>query len=161
MRSMRNAVLVFLAVNAIIPFFACTRKTEDEKIRNVIEAVRKAAEDRNVKDVLAHVDKNYRDPQGNDFQGVRSLLLYYYFHNQKITIVVSNVETTVEGRSAKASFQAIFAGGSGASGGILPEGLSAYRFDVSFSKDGDDWKIASAAWERWGEAGQSESGQAK
>ncbi len=152
MRRIRKIGTVLLVALGIVCLATCTRKTDDDKIRAVINVVQKAAEDRDVKEVLSHVDKNYRDPEGNDVQTVKNMLLFYFFRHQKIAVMITNLETTVEGASATARFQAILSGRTGASGDILPEALGAYRFDVSFKKDQDDWKIISCRWERWGES---------
>jgi hypothetical protein len=147
-------------VLAVLTLTACARKTDADRVRAVIAAVQKAAEDRDVKEALSHVDRNYRDPEGNDYQAVKGMMLYYFFRHQKITVIVSNLETVVDGASASARFQAILSGRAGTSGEILPEALGAYRFDVSFRRDQGDWKVVSARWERWGEDAQ-DAGQSR
>jgi len=65
----------------------------------------------------------------------------------------------VTGPTAKALFQAILTGrGTGeAAGGILPEALGAYNFEVLLAKEDGSWKVTSAMWERAGEgAGQKQ-----
>ncbi len=143
------ALVVVLSALALI---ACTTKTDDDRVRAVINDVQKAAEDRDVKEALSHVDTNYRDPAGNDYQAVKGMMLYYFFRHQKLSIIVSNLEIVVDGTSASARFEAILSGRTGSAGDILPDALSAYRFDVSFRNDRGDWKIISARWAPWGEA---------
>ena len=145
---------VLISVLAVVSLAACSKKTDADRIRAVINAVQKAAEDRDVRETLSHVDKNYKDPAGNDYQAIKSMMLYYFFRHQKISIIVSNLETAVNGASASAHFQAILSGRTGSADNILPDALSAYRFDVSFQNDQGDWKIVSARWEPWGEAVQ-------
>jgi hypothetical protein len=153
MRISVSGVLLVMVL-ALLSVTACTKKTKEDKIRGVIEAVQKAAEDRDVKEVLAHIDRNYRDADGNDYQAVKGMLIYYFFRHQKVGVIVTNLTIAVDGSSASAGFQAILSGRTGVSGDILPEALGAYRFEVSFRKDKNDWKIRFARWERWGEAGQ-------
>jgi len=38
---------------------------------------------------------------------------------------------------------------------LLPESLGMYAFDVTFTKESDEWKVASAKWERAAEKGGS------
>ena len=156
MRRIPIAGILLAVTLAVLALPACTRKTDEAKIRGVIEAVRKAAEERDVKGVLAHMDKQYRDAEGNDYQAIKGMLLYYFFRHQKISVIVTNMTIAVDRASASARFQAILSGRTGASGDILPEALGAYRFEASFRKEQDDWKILSARWERWGEAGQDQ-----
>jgi hypothetical protein len=132
---------------------ACSRETDEDKVRKVITAVQTAAEVKKISAVLDHVSKNYLDPQGNDYNGVKGLLAFYFFRHQKVSVYMPNIDIVVTGTAAKAQFQAILTGrGTGESaGGILPEALGAYNFDVLFKKEDGAWKVTSAQWERVGE----------
>ena len=145
---------VLIVVLAVLSLTACSKKTDTDRVRAVINAVQKAAEDRDVREALSHVDRNYRDPAGNDYQAIKGMMLYYFFRHQKISIIVSNLETVVDGASVSAHFQAILSSRTGSADNILPDALGAYRFDISFRNDQGDWKIVSARWKPWGEAVQ-------
>jgi hypothetical protein len=153
-RCLHKTAVLLIGALAVLSLAACAKKTDTDRVRAVINAVQQAAEDRDVKETLSHVDRNYRDPAGNDYQAVKGMMLYYFFRHQKISIIVSNLETVVDGASASAHFQAILSGRTGSAADILPDALSAYRFDVSFRNDQGDWKIISARWEPWGDAVQ-------
>lgn len=133
------------------PIFGCDRDTEKEKIQKTLSAVQAAAESKDVGDVLDCLSKAYRDPQGNDYTGIRGLLLYYFFRHQSITIILSGLETEIRGAAADARFQAILSGRTASSGTILPDALGAYRFTVMFAKESGEWKITSAKWDRIGD----------
>ncbi len=152
MRRFHRTGAVLIVVLAALALTACAKKTEADRVHAVINAVQKAAEDQDVKEALSHVDKDYRDPAGNDYQTVKGMMLYYFFRHQKLSIIISNLEIVVAGTSASARFEAILSGRTGSVGDILPDALSAYRFDVSFRNDGSDWKIISARWAPWSEA---------
>jgi len=132
---------------------ACTKETEEDKIKKVVTSVQQAAEEKKISAVLEHISKTYRDPQGNDYNGIKGLLAFYFFRHQKVTVYMPNIEIVVTGSTAKAAFQAILTGrGTGeAAGGILPESLGAYNFEVLLNKDDGKWKVTSAKWERAGE----------
>jgi hypothetical protein len=131
----------------------CSKETEEDKVKKVITSVQQAAEEKKITAVLEHISKTYRDPQDNDYNGIKGLLAFYFFRHQKVKVYMPNIDIVVTGPTAKAIFQAILTGrGSGeAAGGILPEALGAYNFDVLLKKEDGQWKVTSAKWERAGE----------
>jgi hypothetical protein len=129
----------------------CHRDTEKEKIEKTLSAVRAAAENRDSRGVLSQISKTYRDEQGNDYEAIRGLLLFYFFRHQSITIIMTDLDTGIRGGEADARFQAILSGRTGSAGNVLPEALGAYRFTVKLARESGEWKITSAKWERFGE----------
>jgi hypothetical protein len=144
---------IFILVIPVLLLSACSKETEEDKVKKVVTSVQKAAEEKKIGAVLEHVSKTYRDPQGNDYNGIKGLLAFYFFRHQKVSVYMPNIDIVVTGPAAKAVFQAILTGrGSGeASGGILPESLGAYNFEVHLNKEDGMWKVTSAKWERAGE----------
>ncbi|MBS1193006.1 MAG: hypothetical protein H6Q97_985 [Nitrospirae bacterium] len=128
-------------------------------MKKVVTSVQQAAEEKKIRSVLDHISKSYQDPQGNDYNGIKGLLAFYFFRHQKVSVYMPNIDIVVTGPTAKALFQAILTGrGTGeAAGGILPEALGAYNFEVLLAKEDGSWKVTSAMWERAGEgAGQKQ-----
>jgi hypothetical protein len=132
---------------------SCSKEKEEDKVKKVVISVQQAAEEKKISAVLDHISKSYRDPQGNDYNGVKGLLAFYFFRHQKVSVYMPNIDIMVTGPTAKAVFQAILTGrGTGeAAGGILPEALGAYNFEVLLSKEDGAWNVTSARWERAGE----------
>jgi hypothetical protein len=135
---------------AVVP--GCHRETEQDKVKKVITGVQKAAEEKDVRTILTSLSKTYRDPQGNDYDSIKGLLLGYFFRHQKVHVYIPDIVITVEGASAKAEFQAVLTGGQGGSAaGMVPESLGMYAFEVSLRKEEKEWKVVSARWSRVGE----------
>jgi len=133
---------------------ACTKETEEDRVKKVITSVQQAAEEKKIAAVLEHISKSYRDPQGNDYNGIKGILAFYFFRHQKVSVYMPNIDIVVTGPTAKALFQAILTGrGAGESAGttILPEALGAYDFEVQLKKEEGKWKVTSAQWQRAGE----------
>jgi hypothetical protein len=138
----------------LMPFVgACAKETEEDKVKQVVTSVQRAAEEKKIGAVLEHISKTYRDPQGNDYNGIKGLLAFYFFRHQKVSVYMPNIDIVVTGSTAKAMFEAILTGrGTGeTAAGILPEALGAYNFEVLLSKENGAWKVTSAKWERAGE----------
>jgi hypothetical protein len=132
---------------------ACHQDTEQDRVKKVVTEIQKAAGEKEVKTVLGHLSKRYRDPQGYDYDGIKGLLLYYFFRHQKVSVFMPSLDITVAGSSAKAVFQAVLSGGNKVEspGDVIPEALGMYDFDVSFVKESGAWKVTSAAWKKAGE----------
>ena len=144
---------ILMLMIPVLLLSACTKETEEDKVKKVITSVQEAAEEKKISAVLEHISKTYRDPQGNDYNGIKGLLAFYFFRHQKVSVYMPNIDIVVTSPTAKAIFQAILTGrGSGeAAGGILPEALGAYNFEVVLHKEDNQWKVTSAKWERAGE----------
>ena len=157
---MRRRAILFIAMIALLlPLVgACTKETEEDKVKKVITSVQQAAEEKKISSVLEHISKSYQDPQGNDYNGIKGLMAFYFFRHQKVSVYMPNIDIVVTGPEAKVVFQAILTGrGTGESAGtIIPEALGAYNFEVLLKKDDGNWKVTSAKWDRAGErTGQS------
>jgi hypothetical protein len=154
---MKTVKLLLVIMLFPLLFIACTKETEEDKVKKVVTSVQQAAEEKKISAVLEHISKTYRDPQGNDYNGIKGILAFYFFRHQKVSVYMPNIDIVVTGSTAKAVFQAILTGrGTGeASSGILPESLGAYNFEVLLYKEDGQWKVTSAKWERAGEGTSS------
>ena len=155
----RVPCLLYILLAVLLLFPACHKETEEDKVKKVVTSVQQAAEEKKIRSVLDYISMSYQDPQGNDYNGIKGLLAFYFFRHQKVSVYMPNIDIVVTGPTAKALFQAILTGrGTGeAAGGILPEALGAYNFEVLLAKEDGSWKVTSAMWERAGEgAGQKQ-----
>jgi hypothetical protein len=141
-----------MLILALLP--ACHRETDEDGVKKVITKVRRSAEEKKIASVLENISKTYQDPQGNDYDGIKGLLAYYFFRHQKVGVFIPDIGIVVTGPTAKATFQAILTGkgtGEATTSAVLPEALGAYDFEVLFRKEEGQWKVTSAKWERAGE----------
>jgi hypothetical protein len=131
---------------------ACHKETEQDRVKKVITSVQKAVEEKDIRTILGHLSKTYRDPQGHDYDGIKGLLLFYFYRHQKISVYIPALDVSITGPTARAVFQPVLTGGNKAesAGDLLPEALGLYNFDVSLAKEPDGWKVTSAKWERAG-----------
>jgi hypothetical protein len=146
---------LFLAV-LVFTLTDCHRQSEEDRVRKVIAAAEKAVEQKKISAVQEHLSRSYRDPQGHDYDGIRGLLAFYFFRHRAVSVYIPAVEVTVSGPAATARFQAILTGrglDGESAGGILPDALGAYDFDVSLRNEEGQWKVVSATWTRSGEGG--------
>ena len=155
--SFKGEVKVLLSILAMALIAAaflsgCAKDTPQDRVRNVVQAVQKSVENKDLKTVLSHLSEQYRDQQGNDRESVKGLLLYYFLQHQNISVVLTNLDISIYGSSAAARFQAILSGRTGTGAGtVLPEAVNAFRFEVGFTRESDAWKVTNAKWERFGD----------
>lgn len=140
-------VLILFAVVAGIG--ACRREGDESRIKKVIVSIQDAAEQKDVKNVIRHLSESYLDPQGYNREAVKALLLGYFFRYPKISVYINNLQITVDGSSAKASFETVLTSKekTGSLKDIIPQALGIYAFDVELKKESGDWKVTSARWE--------------
>jgi hypothetical protein len=143
-------MVIVLTILALSLLTICHKESEEDKIKNVIAGIQKAVSEKDRGTVLVHLSKTYHDPQGNNYDGVKGLLLFYFMKHQRVNAYVPNLEIARENETAHVSFQAVLtgAGGDAAAAGLLPEALGIYAFDVVLQKESGTWKVTTAKWER-------------
>lgn len=149
---MKRSFIIFLIVLLGFAAPACHKETEQDRVRKIITSVRKAVEEKDIRTILGHLSKAYRDPQGHDYDGIKGLLLFYFYRHQNISVYIPALDVSITGSTARAVFQPVLTGGNKteSAADLLPEALGLYDFDVSLAKEPDGWKVTSAKWERAG-----------
>lgn len=150
---MRHSLSVILCIFALIPSagaISCHHTTEEDRIRNVIEEIEESVEEKKIARVLEHISRSYRDPQGYDYDGIKGLLLMYFYRHQRISVYITGLEIRSSGPSAIATFDAVLSGAKDiqSPSDVLPEAMGIYVFEVGFNKENGEWKVTSAKWER-------------
>ena len=145
----RSLVMAMLLL-AVLCMTGCHKETEEDKIRNMISSLQKAVKNKDTGDVLGQLSKAYRDPQGNDYNGIKGLLLFYFMKHRSVNVYVPSLDISVDNNAARASFQAVLTG-AGTDQGLLPEAFGVYEFNLVLQKESGAWKITSAKWERMGD----------
>ncbi len=133
---------------------ACHKESEQDKVKKVIANLQKATEEKDIKKIISSLSKTYYDPQGNNYDSIKGLVLSYFYQYPKISMYIPSLDVSAEDASAKAIFQAVLTsrGAAESTPAILPESLGMYAFDVSLKKESGEWKVVSVKWERIGDA---------
>ncbi len=152
---MKTVVSIIVLCLVVYFFPGCHKETEEDKVKKVITNVQKAAEEKDIKKIISSISGTYNDPQGNNLESIRRLLIAYFYQFPKIAAYIPNLAVSVKGSSATTAFQAVLTskGADESTQGVLPESLGVYTFEVALKKESGTWKVASATWERVGDAG--------
>ena len=147
---MKRVVTIFLVFVVAIAVLGCNRQTDQDKVKKIITDIQTAGEAKDVKKIMGHISKTYSDPQGFNYEGIKGLLLGYFFRYPKISVYINSLTISVEDTSARAVFQAVLTSGekTGSVTDVIPQSLGVWDFDVTLKKESSDWKVTSAKWEQ-------------
>jgi len=123
----------------------CARTPPEEALRGSVAALESAIESREpgaVADVLA---EDFIGPDGLDRDGARRMARLHFLRNRDVGLVIGPLDIALQDRHATVRFTAAVSGGTGA---WLPERGSVYRVETGWRRQGDDWRLTSAHWER-------------
>jgi hypothetical protein len=154
---MRRFVTILLIFIIIIIALGCHKQTEQDKVKKVITDIQAAAQEKDVSKIINNIAKTYNDPQGYNYETIKGLLIGYFLQYPKISAYITNLEISIENKSAKVVFQTVLTSGNktGSASDVIPQSLGMYDFDVLLKKESNRWKVISAKWE---EAGNDEHG---
>jgi hypothetical protein len=147
---MKRVVTIFLIFIIAIAVLGCHKETDEVKIKKIIADIQAAGEEKNVRKIMSNLSKTYSDPQGFNYEGIKGLLVGYFFRYPKISVYINNLTISVENTSAGAVFQTVLTSGekTGSVTDIIPQSLGIWDFDVTLKKESNDWKVTSAKWEQ-------------
>lgn len=146
-------------LKTIIPLFlvlcalaGCARHSDEEEIRGLVRSSVEAAEGKDLASFMKAVSKDYRDDQGNDYNGVKGILLFQFMRQGNIKVYLMHVEVRVEGTTAFCEARAALLRGQDVKAlkDIVPQDADVLRFNIIFKKEKDGWKAVGAGWERAG-----------
>lgn len=139
------AVGAACALGVLTVLAGCSRTPDEVQIRNTLDTMVQAVEARDNRAFLAHVAESYRDHEGRDRRGLRQLLLASFLQHRHIKLFVTG--TTVEVRDGKAEvrLQAQLTSGEQL---IADRRFGAYRVRTLWRRDGNDWQVYQAEWEK-------------
>jgi hypothetical protein len=147
---MRRVVTIFLIFVIAMTVLGCNRQTDQDKVKKVIADIQTAGDEKDIRKIMNNLSKTYSDPQGFNYEGIKGLLLGYFFRYPKISVYINSLTISVEDTSARAVFQTVLTSGekTGSVTDVIPQSLGVWDFDVSLKKESSDWKITSAKWEQ-------------
>jgi hypothetical protein len=147
---MRRVVTIFLIFVIAMTVLGCNRQTDQDKVKKVIADIQTAGDEKDIRKIMNNLSKTYSDPQGFNYEGIKGLLLGYFFRYPKISVYINSLTISVEDISARAVFQTVLTSGekTGSVTDVIPQSLGIWDFDVTLKKESSDWKVTTAKWEQ-------------
>ena len=151
---MRGVLIAFTCFFFILS--SCTKPiSEGDKLKAIVNEVAEAAQNKDIDEIRKHISKSYRDQEGNDYDGVRKILLYHFIRAEAISAFVRSTDVEIKGDTALVKANVLLVRGKEIKSikDIIPESAAGYSFEMIFKKEGKDWKVVSGAWQDVGAAG--------
>ena len=148
--------VAFIAFFCFLILSACSKGiSEEAQLKTIVNEVAEAAQKKDIDRIRKHISKSYRDQEGNDYDGVRRVLLYHFIRAETVSVFVRSVDTEIKENTAIVRANVILVRGKDIKSisDIIPESAAGYRFEMVFKKEGRDWKVVSGAWQDVGAAG--------
>ncbi len=135
-----------LVCAALLMLAACSRTSDDQRIRDDIQEMQHAAEGRDPRAFMAHVASDFSGNQGTvDREGLHNLLRAIVLRNEQVGVTLGPIDVEIDGNRATASLIATLTGGQG---GLLPEHGAIYSIKSGWRRDGKDWICFAATWDQ-------------
>jgi len=138
---------------ALLALSACSDpESPDTQVRRVIDALEQAAEARDVGGLMQHVSESYRDADGRDAKELSRYVRGYFIANQSIHLLtrVNRLEFPTDDE-ARAHVTVAMVGREAAEANAWNLAFETRDFDVTFRREGDDWKVTYARVSRFGD----------
>lgn len=145
--SLRSTSVARSALLLVVLFAAsCARTPDEQRIRDTISAMQQAMEQRSPRAFMRHVAADFvGNDAATDRDALANILRVEVLRNDSIGVLLGPVDVTVDGDRATARLTATITGGSG---GMLPERGSVYAITSGWKRDGREWLVVSARWDR-------------
>jgi len=95
------------------------------------------------------ISESYTDARGNDRDEIENMFRFYFLRQNKVALITNIEELNVYGDSAAQLILTV--GMAGTSEGTFGFSADAYRFELEFELEDDEWLLTSG---RWGELGE-------
>jgi hypothetical protein len=126
-------------------------ETEEQVLLALAERMAAAAEARDLEELREHLARDYRDPQGRDYDAINDLLRIHYLRKGVISVYLASKQVQVDHEAdplqASMTVTAVLTRGPRVKklADILPRSARALRFEVQLRKH-DLWLVTSADW---------------
>jgi hypothetical protein len=118
-------------------------------LRAWVQQGHELAEAKDRRGLIDMISPAYTDARGNSRDDIGNLFRIYFLRTQSVALLTNIEELNVYGDSAGEVVLSV--GMAGTHDGTFGFSADAYRFEMEFELDGDEWLLMSA---RWGEIGE-------
>lgn len=123
---------------------ACSRSPDEQALRETIDALETAGEERDVGDFMAHVAEDFTGNNSEfDRVGLDRLLRAVALRHQSISVVSSGIQIEMHGERALVRMKILVSGGSG---GLIPDSGQLFDTESAWRYVDGEWMLGSASW---------------
>lgn len=123
---------------------ACARDPSEQALRDTLDALQAAGEERDVSDFMGHVAEDFVGNRSDyDRAGLERLMRMVALRHQRIGVVKSGIEIEMHGERAVVQMRILVTGGSG---GLIPESGQLFDTESAWRFVDGEWMLGSATW---------------
>ncbi len=133
-----------LMVLAAVLLAGCGRSDPERELRDTVDKMARALEDKRAADFLEHVSSDFtRESGAFSKDDARRLIAAALVRNEKITLAVAVTDINLLGReAANVRIRVVATGGSG----LLPERGQVWDFTSAWRRERGTWRVFNAEW---------------
>jgi hypothetical protein len=120
----------------------------EQALRSWVSQGRELAEAKDRRALVDMISPAYTDARGNSRDDIENLFRIYFLRQHKVALITRIEELDVYGDSAAELVLTV--GMAGTNDSAFGFSADAYRFEMEFERDDNEWLLTSA---RWGEIG--------
>jgi len=145
MRAINRAINLMLPALALCLAGCADSSSPEAQVRATITAIEAAAEARDVGDVMAHVSTQFRDSDGRDGKELSQYVRGYFIANQSLHLLtrIERIEFPTQDE-ARALVTVGMVSREAAAADAWNLAAEIRDFDVTFMREGDEWKVTHA-----------------
>jgi hypothetical protein len=142
---------IALVLASLMLVIGCSKTDAPEaQVRAAIAGAVAAAEKKDIGPLKSLVSDKYADSQGQDKRAVEAVLRFYFLRNQSIHLLTRTSSVTLPEKDRAQAVVYVGMAGQPVANVDELERLRAdlFRFEITFVKEGGDWRAVSAEWRR-------------
>ena len=121
----------------------------EQAIRAWVSEGEELAEAKDRRALVDMISESYTDARGNNHDDLENMFRVYFLRQNKVALITSIEELNIYGDTAAQMLLTVAMAGTNE--GTLGFSADAYRFEMEFELEDDEWLLTSA---RWGELGE-------
>ena len=152
-RKIIKLCILLLLTSSLISACSDDPSSPEQQVRNTLDLMQQAAQERSMSDFMDHIADNYSDHRGNDKAAIRRIMQFLFLRNQSINIFTLIHSIDIQNNIAAVELSAAMA----ARGVDLTQENNRLKADthrfsaVLEQSNSSEWQIKSVSWKRgWG-----------
>ncbi|HEC12673.1 MAG TPA: hypothetical protein ENI80_05415 [Acidiferrobacteraceae bacterium] len=144
-----RSITGLFAVMALWTLTSCSPEQPPEvQLRTLVDKGELAAERRELGPLRQLISEHYGDERGYDKKQIVGMVRFYLLGHQKIHLLtkISGIDIIDDKRSQLTVFAAMSGKPISGAQNLISIKAKLMRFDISFAKEGNDWKVITAVW---------------
>lgn len=136
-----NGAILWLAA-CILLLAGCVRMPHEARLRETVEGLQEAIEERNVSALDEVLAEDFIGPGGLDRSGAQRMAQAMFLRYRDVGVSVGPLDVEVQEQHATVSFTAALTGGAG----MLPDSGQMYDVETGWRLQDGEWQLVNASW---------------